>query len=254
METGQILELFDRQMRRDLPGLEELGRTKLFVSDGWSGVLWSDLDEATADAEIARAVARLRELPGYAEWKLYGHDRPDDLAQRLRAAGLEADEEEVLLAAEVDALSPAAGADVRIAGDDAGIAAFMDVQLRAFGERPDELERELREALLEETPEMLAVVAYVDGAPVSTGRVELTPGVEFAGLYGGSTVPAFRGRGLYRATVAMRAELARKRGYRFLYVDAMPTSRPILERLGFVQLSTTAPFTPARTRPGTTDA
>ena len=58
----------------------------------------------------------------------------------------------------------------------------------------------------------------------------------------GVTLPEFRGRGLYRATVAKRAELARARGYRWLYSDALPTSRPILERVGFVKLTTTRPF------------
>jgi GNAT superfamily N-acetyltransferase len=56
------------------------------------------------------------------------------------------------------------------------------------------------------------------------------------------TLPEFRGRGLYKATVARRAELARERGYRWLYVDALPTSRPILECLGFVKLTTTTPY------------
>jgi GNAT superfamily N-acetyltransferase len=85
-------------------------------------------------------------------------------------------------------------------------------------------------------------VAYVDGLPVSGGRVDFDEGVEFAGLFGGVTLPEFRGRGLYRATVAKRAELARERGYRWLYVDALPTSRPILERNGFVAMTTTTPF------------
>ena len=92
----------------------------------------------------------------------------------------------------------------------------------------------------------VAVVACVDGQPVSGGRVDLDPGVEFAGLFGGVTLPEFRRRGLYRATVARRAELARERGYRWLYVDALPTSRPILERLGFVKLTTTTPFVTPR--------
>ena len=86
------------------------------------------------------------------------------------------------------------------------------------------------------------MVAYVDGQPVSGGRVDLEPGVDFAGMFGGVTLPEFRGRGLYRATVARRAELAREAGYRWLYVDALPTSRPILERVGFVALTTTTPF------------
>ena len=61
-------------------------------------------------------------------------------------------------------------------------------------------------------------------------------------MFGGITLPEFRGRGLYRATVAKRAELARERGYRWLYSDALPTSRPILERVGFVPITTTEPF------------
>lgn len=51
-----------------------------------------------------------------------------------------------------------------------------------------------------------------------------------------------RGRGLYRATVLKRAEIARERGYRWLFVDALPTSRPILDRIGFTQLTTTTPY------------
>lgn len=53
----------------------------------------------------------------------------------------------------------------------------------------------------------------------------------------------FQGRGIYRALVAHRARIAAERGFRYLQVDALPTSRPILERLGFVQLSKTTPYT-----------
>ena len=90
--------------------------------------------------------------------------------------------------------------------------------------------------------EAVAVVVILDGKAVSGGRVDFEDDVEFAGLYGGFTLPEFRSRGLYRATVAKRAELARERGYRGLYSDALPTSRPILERLGFVPITTTTPF------------
>jgi GNAT superfamily N-acetyltransferase len=79
---------------------------------------------------------------------------------------------------------------------------------------------------------------------VSAGRVEFNEGSEFASLWGGGTDPAWRGRGLYRATVAFRAGLARERGYRYVQVDALPTSRPILERLGFVELTRTTPYRP----------
>ncbi len=55
---------------------------------------------------------------------------------------------------------------------------------------------------------------------MSSARLELTPGGDFAGLWGGGTVPEWRGRGLYRALVAHRARIAAERGYRHLLVDA----------------------------------
>jgi ribosomal protein S18 acetylase RimI-like enzyme len=86
---------------------------------------------------------------------------------------------------------------------------------------------------------MAIYLATVQGVPVSAGRLELPEGRAFASIWGAGTSPEFRGRGIYRAMVAARVELARHRGYRFLTVDARETSRPILERLGFRPLSTT---------------
>lgn len=65
----------------------------------------------------------------------------------------------------------------------------------------------------------------------------------FAGLYSGGTIPEYRSRGAYRALVAARAAVARRRGYRFLIVDARETSRPILQRLGFEPLATVRGWT-----------
>ena len=56
------------------------------------------------------------------------------------------------------------------------------------------------------------------------------------------TLPAWRGQGVFCALVAHRATLASARGFRYLEVDASPESRPILQRLGFVELATTTPF------------
>ena len=91
--TMDILERFDEQLRRNVT--DEDG---LYVGDGWSAVL-------AVPPDVDRALARLRELPGHAEWKLYGHD-PPDLQSRLRAAGMEPDEEEAVLVAEASSIPP----------------------------------------------------------------------------------------------------------------------------------------------------
>jgi hypothetical protein len=90
-----------------------------------------------------------------------------------------------------------------------------------------------------EIPGYLEVyVAEVEGQPATAGWVYFPPGSQFGGLWGGSTVAAFRGRGLYQAVLAARVQAARRRGCRFLYIDASPMSRPIVARHGFEQLTT----------------
>ena len=88
-----------------------------------------------------------------------------------------------------------------------------------------------------------AVVAVAGDTAISAGRVEFPEDSDFAGLWGGGTLPRWRGRGVFRSLVAHRARLARERGYRYLQVDASADSCPILKRLGFVELAQTTPFT-----------
>jgi len=211
MVAEPLLELFDEQMRQH--GVVRGG--------GWTMVF-----RAPDDGDVDGLLAELQAHEGYREWKYYEHDGPE-LRERLLAAGLQPGEEETVLVAEAASVPPPA-ADVELREDRD---AFMDLARTIFGDRGHGF------------PEhAIPVVAFVDDQPVSGGRVDLEPGVDFAGMFGGVTLPEFRGRGLYRATVARRAELAREAGYPYLYVDALRTSRPILERVGFVKLTTTTPF------------
>jgi GNAT superfamily N-acetyltransferase len=259
VDSNALLSLFDRQMRRDAafgdPGVRiERDERIVLVSgedgESWSAVIWSDLDESTADEAIARAAARLRSLGPESEWKLYAHDRPADLAARLLAAGLEPGAEEAVLVAELAGLGPEPGlppalppgVELRVVTSAEDAAAVAAVQAEIFGGDHGGIGRLLLRALEHDPPPVLGVVALAGGSPVSAARVDFNEGSDFASIWGGGTLPAWRGRGLYRATVALRARLARERGYRYLQVDALPTSRPILERLGFVQLTTTTPY------------
>ena len=85
-------------------------------------------------------------------------------------------------------------------------------------------------------------MAEADGAVVCTGRLELVPGTAFAGIWGGGTVPEWRGKGIYRALVAQRARSALARGVRYLHSDSTEFSRPILQRSGLLPVTTTTPF------------
>ncbi|MFF3330551.1 GNAT family N-acetyltransferase [Streptomyces sp. NPDC002888] len=262
MDHAAILALHDRDLREgarpDGPGarIERTGRVvrQVASAQGWNGVLWSELDEADADAAIAEQVAYFTGLGRDFEWKLYGHDHPVDLGQRLRAAGFTPEAEETLMIGE--AAGPVLDADlpegVRIlpVTDAAGVDLVADVHEKAFGTDSARLRHQMIARLAEDPDTVVAVVALAGDVPVSSARMELVPGTEFAGLWGGGTVEGWRGRGIYRALVAHRARAAVTRGYRYLQVDASDQSRPILERLGFAALSTTTPYVYVRTAVG----
>jgi hypothetical protein len=88
----------------------------------------------------------------------------------------------------------------------------------------------------------VVVAEAPDGTVVCAGWVRYIAGTEFATLWGGSTLEQWRRRGVYGAVVRYRARLAVERGYSYLQVDASDNSRPILERAGFVAVTTTTPY------------
>ncbi|MET9850514.1 GNAT family N-acetyltransferase [Streptomyces ossamyceticus] len=253
MDHAAVLALFDRDMREgarpDSPGarIERVGGVVRQVGseNGWSGVVWSDLDEAGADAAIAEQIRYFSGLGRDFEWKLYGHDLPVDLGRRLRAAGFTAAPEETLMVAEVADLTldvdPPEGVRILPVTDAEGVAMVADVHEKAFGTDSSRMRNQLLAQLGGDTDTVVAVVALAGDEPVSAARMELLPGTRFAGLWGGGTVENWRGRGVYRALVAHRAQVAADRGYRYVQVDALARSRPILARLGFEPLTTTTP-------------
>lgn len=254
MDHAAVLALFDRDMREgarpDGPDalVERVGGVVRQVSSahGWNGIVWSDLGDASVDEAIAGQIAHFSGLGREFEWKLYGHDLPADLGQRLRDAGFTSRPEETLMIGEVADLTldaePPEGIRVLPVTDRAGVDLVAEVHEKAFGADGSGLRHQLLGRLTAAPDTVVAVVALAGDTPVSAARMELVPGTRFAGLWGGGTVEGWRGRGLYRALVAHRARAAADRGYRYLQVDAMSTSRPILERLGFEPLTTTTPY------------
>ena len=253
MDVSAVLAAFDEQVRRTpMPEptirIEHDGAVVRVVADGdaWNGVVWSRLDETNADMVIAAEVARFSASGREWEWKYYSYDQPSDLPDRLRAAGLVAGPEESLMVAAIDDLDleVALPEGVRLVPvtDAATVDALVQAVNEAFGESHDGLGRHLLSTLTVQPPIVAAGVAMAGERPIAAGRLELPPSGEFAGLWGGGTVPDWRHRGVFRSLVAYRAEIARDRGFRYLQVDAAEASRPILERLGFVELAKTVPF------------
>lgn len=204
--------------------------------------------EAEIEATIDRQIVFFEKRGQSVEWKTYGDDQPADLVERLRRKGFVVGDIEVVLLGECAALSEPVdlpdGITVRefeTRADWERMRALMD---EVWGTEKswvnDVWRREheqhpmlFRPILAEETDGARRVVSYA--------ALRLTPGVDFAGLWGGTTHPAWRGRGLYRALTAYRAQLAMAADHPYVRVDTSPDSRPILTRLGLAAATTTTP-------------
>ncbi|MFD4630901.1 GNAT family N-acetyltransferase [Streptomyces sp. NPDC058284] len=258
MDHEAVLTAYDRQLRHGALGegdgarVERTGGVVRVTGDAhaWNGVLWADIDATTADTVIAEQVRHYTDAGREFEWKLHSYDRPADLAERLLAAGFEAEPTETVMVAEADALPPGPdlpeGVRLLPVTDAASARLMAQAHLAAFGEDDAALSEQLARRVLDRltaTPdEIVAVVVMAGEQPVCGARMEFRPGTDFAGLWGGGTDPRWRGKGIYRALVDHRARIAVARGYRYLQVDASDDSRPILDRLGFATLCTTTPY------------
>lgn len=204
------------------------------------------LEGDEVDELIARQVSVFAERGERFEWKLHAHDQPADLAQRLLAAGFVPEEVETVVIAPVSTVAgeprPPDGVrlrEVSARGDLDRIAAMEEA---VWGDGRSWLADSLEAEHAADPSALTIVVAEAGDDVVCAAWIRFAAGSEFASLWGGGTLPDWRGRGIYRAIVAYRANLAAQRGFRYVQVDASDDSRPILERLGFVAVTTTTPF------------
>jgi hypothetical protein len=207
----------------------------------------SSLTAENADAVIDEQVRHYRAL-GVAsvEWKLFSHDTPGDLRDRLVALGFVVGQCETVMVLDLLRDPPGwleanDGPPVIRVTTLAHVAMFRHAAEEIFGKDYEFTAGELLDGISAGSTEHVGYIAVDDGLAVSIGRLYTHPQSVFGGLYGGGTRASHRGRGLYRRVVAARARDAIAFGARYLMVDALPTSRPILERMGFARLAETWP-------------
>jgi GNAT superfamily N-acetyltransferase len=199
-------------------------------------VIYSSLAPHETDRVIREQIDYFKGLEQDFEWKVFTHDQPPDLKERLVQHGFEMEDTEALLVldlsrASLDLLAPPVRKVCRILPE--SVSDFKAVLFAVWGECTIGLAERLVASLMWDPASVSMYVAYDNGRPVSCGWTSFNAGKHFAGLWSGSTLPEYRGKGFYRAVVAARVQEARERDIRFAAVDAKPTSRPILQKLGF---------------------
>ena len=112
MDTRSLLAAFDRDQRREItyPGTrrEAFPHLVRFVRppSSTSFILFTDLDESSADRVIDEQVAYFNRLRRPFNWKVFAHDHPADLVPRLLERGFEADDEQAVMVLETAVVPP----------------------------------------------------------------------------------------------------------------------------------------------------
>ncbi|MGQ4379289.1 GNAT family N-acetyltransferase [Streptomyces sp. SAS_267] len=250
----ELRTAYDAQLRGVTPPggsarVERDGRLTRVV--GWHrGFVTGPRDLGVCGAELDTLIARQRDF--YAargeavEWKTRGHDLPADLTDRLTAAGFVAEASETVLigkSAELaaDPVLPD-GVTLRRVTARSGVERIAAMESIVWGEDWSWLADDLA-ARIENAPgDIVVLVAEARAQVVCAAWLVFKDGVDFGGLWGGSTLKEWRGQGIYRAMVAHRAQLAATRDVPYVYVDASADSAPILTRLGLHAVTTTTPY------------
>ncbi len=241
----EIRALFDQQQRIEI-GYAGVRREitprviRLIDMPNQSGtVIYSQLDAGNADETIRAEVAYFKQLgvAEHFEWKLFDYDQPADLKDRLVAQGFVPEAPDAVLILDLAAI-PAAllqpvTHDIHRIHDPARLSDVAAVHDAVWNAESDRLINTLGATLRDAPDELSVYVAYADGVPASAAWIDFHKGNAFAGLWGGSTLPQYRKRGLYTALVSVRAQEAIARGVRYLTIDASPMSRAVLEKYGF---------------------
>ncbi len=242
-----FLEFYDRWMRIQIehpgflketfPSLVRIVRPAPRINT----ILYSHLKESELDSAIQEQVDHFAPLDQPFEWVVYDYDQPENLIERLIAHGFAPDDDpEADMVLDVQnapkALLRSTEFDIRQITRGEKLDDVVSVEQQVLGADFSWLKGRLAAHL--DVPGYLNVyVGYVNDIPVSTAWIYFHPNNPFAGLFGGSTLPEYRKRGIYTALVGIRLQAARERGYRYLTTGASEFSRPILEKNGFTQIS-----------------
>jgi hypothetical protein len=256
-DAAELLLAYDGQLRTDAetPGataVTRLGPLRLVTfAHGRGFVTYPHVAGADGErlAELVPSALdhfRLDAQISHVEWKTRGHDHVPGLHEALLDNGFVPEAAESIMIGRAALLDVVVtlpdGVSLRTVRAQDEVHAMAAMQDVVFGTAlADGITQSLLDRLAREDGLQLWVAEH-DGQIVSAGRLEPVPGTDFAGIWGGATLEAWRGRGIYRALTAARARAALAADKSLIHSDSTEFSRPILERSGLVKVSTTTPY------------
>jgi GNAT superfamily N-acetyltransferase len=218
---------------------------------GMNVVAFTFANEATLHDVIHHEVDYFTPLQQPFTWKVYDHDLLPTLKDELLSHGFQHDDDpaDVMVldvknapdglfepATIVPGAKQSGKTDIRCIDTIDGLKDIIHVLDNVWGGHNTWVNERLGMHL--DVPGYLSVyAAYVNNQPASIAWTYFPRG-QFATLFAGSTIAAYRRQGLYTSLLATRLREIRARGYRYAVVEAGAMSKPIVAKHGFQYLTT----------------
>lgn len=205
----------------------------------YNAVVRTRLTQDTADAVITEVLARFRRHNVPALWWVQPSSEPADLGARLEAQGMTYRGAGPGMAADLATLpadtTTLPGFTVERVCDVVSLMEWVRTHEAAYGETGERVDLtyvQLESALgFDEDCPYQRFLGRLNGLPVATSAVFLGAGV--AGLYGVSSLPDVRGRGIGSALSLAALREAKAAGCRMAVLESSPLGYSVYQHLGF---------------------
>jgi ribosomal protein S18 acetylase RimI-like enzyme len=195
-------------------------------------------DRTSADHALRRAWDFFAERHSGFELHLRLADRDDELAARAEAAGSIMVSDSPAMVVERPLAPPDAQHDLRKVHDEQGAndyAAVVDDAYQSLGMPAGAPLRLFAGSTLLLSPQRVAFVAYLDGAPAAAAQVIMAADVGVVSWVG--TTEVARGRGLGEAVTRAATNAGFEMGGKVSWLGASTMGEPIYHRLGYREFS-----------------
>lgn len=163
-----------------------------------SWITYSHHSPATIDAAIETQIEYFRRIGHSFEWKVFDHDQPPNLRERLLAHGFAAGAVEAFMVLDLhnapEALLAPVTHDVRRVLSPDDVAEYRTVSEQAWGKERAGHVKFIADLLRDSPDEIGVYIAYVDGTPASCAWASFQHGSQFAGMWGAQRYRRFASR------------------------------------------------------------
>ncbi|WCE30827.1 GNAT family N-acetyltransferase [Vibrio sp. SCSIO 43137] len=250
MNIAKIMHDYNLFERKELNAFngEQVCEAELvkFVCDDTYGsyISFFSFSEQVAEQRIAQQVDYFKQRGLKFEWKTYSTDLPENMGDLLLAKGFTQEETESFMVLDLATAEERTFNEFALteATDSKGIRDAIDVQQQVWGGDLEWQYNYLLKLKIHSPQAVSIYVVYVDGKPVTSAWLTFNGNSPFAGIWGGSTVEEYRGRGYYSLLLNKRIAEAKERGKQYLIIDASEMSRPIVEKHGFKLVAKTTGY------------